>query len=124
MDDLHVAIEAARAGGAIVVKHFGAAPDPEYKSKFDPVTAVDRAAEAAVLSILEQHRPADDILAEESGGTVTGGRHWIVDPLDGTVNFIHGIAGQNGGGRAGDRLVSIIIVARISPAPPTIRVRR
>lgn len=84
-------MEAARAGGAIVAKHFGAPLDPEYKSKFDPVTAVDRAAEAAVLSILRQHRPADAIMAEESGGTVAEDRHWIVDPLDGTVNFIHGI---------------------------------
>lgn len=91
MDDLRVAIEAARAGGAIVAEHFGASPDPEYKGKFDPVTAVDYAAEAAVLAVLASHRPDDAVMAEESGGALHAGRHWIVDPLDGTVNFIHGI---------------------------------
>jgi myo-inositol-1(or 4)-monophosphatase len=91
MDDLHVAMEAARLGGAIVTDHFGASPAPEYKGRFDPVTAVDRASEAAVLAHIERHRPLDEIMAEETGGTVHGGRHWIVDPLDGTVNFVHGI---------------------------------
>lgn len=91
MDDQHVAIAAARAGGDIVAEHFGASPDTEYKGKFDPVTAVDRAAEAAVLAVIEEFRPADEVMAEESGGTFHEGRHWIVDPLDGTVNFIHGI---------------------------------
>jgi myo-inositol-1(or 4)-monophosphatase len=91
MDDLHVAIEAARIGGAIVAEHFGTSPDPEYKGKFDPVTAVDRASEAAVLAFIHGHRPDDEVMAEESGGTRHDGRHWIVDPLDGTVNFVHGI---------------------------------
>lgn len=91
MDDLHVAIEAARAGGAVVAKHFGASTDPEYKGKFDPVTAADYEAEAAVLAVLTEHRPDDAVMAEESGGTRHDERHWIVDPLDGTVNFVHGI---------------------------------
>ena len=91
MDDLHVAMEAARAGGAIVAEHFGTSPDPEYKGKFDPVTAVDRASETAVLAVIGTHRPRDPVMAEESGGTRHDGRHWIVDPLDGTVNFVHGI---------------------------------
>jgi myo-inositol-1(or 4)-monophosphatase len=91
MEDLHVAMEAARAGGTIVAEHFGASPDPSYKGKFDPVTAVDRASEAAVLAVIDAHRPEDPIMAEESGGEQHPGRHWIVDPLDGTVNFIHGV---------------------------------
>ena len=91
MDDLHVAIEAARVGGAIIAEHFGASPAPEYKGKFDPVTAIDRASEAAVLAVIAKHRPDDEVMAEESGGTRHDGRHWIVDPLDGTVNFVHGI---------------------------------
>ena len=91
MDDLHVAMEAARAGGAIVAEHFGTSPDPEYKGKFDPVTAVDLASESAVLTVIDTHRPRDEVMAEESGGTRHEGRHWIVDPLDGTVNFVHGI---------------------------------
>ncbi len=91
MDDLHVAITAAKVGGKIVAEHFGLSPDPEYKGKFDPVTAVDRAAETAVLEVIDEHSPSDEVMAEESGGTVHAGRHWIVDPLDGTVNFVHGI---------------------------------
>ncbi len=91
MDDLHVAIAAARAGADIVAAYFGASPDPEYKGKFDPVTAVDRAAEEAILDVLADERPDDTVTAEETGGEIRGGRHWIVDPLDGTVNFVHGI---------------------------------
>lgn len=89
MDDLEVAIEAARAGGTVVAAHFGAAPEPEFKGKFDPVTEVDRESEAAVIAIINDLRPADPIMAEEGGGTRHAGRHWIVDPLDGTVNFVH-----------------------------------
>jgi len=91
MDDLHVAMSAARAGAEIVKKHFGTATETRYKSKFDPVTAVDQAAEAAILDVLHSARPDDEVIAEESGGSVHPGRHWIVDPLDGTVNFVHSI---------------------------------
>lgn len=91
MDDLHLAIEAAQAGGAIVARFFGTPPDTEYKGKFDPVTAVDRASEEVILDLIRTHRPDDQILAEESGGTGHPGRHWIVDPLDGTVNFVHSV---------------------------------
>ncbi len=91
MDDLHVALEAAQAAGDVIRRYFGSPPDPDYKGKFDPVTAVDRAAEEAILDIVRTHRPDDAILAEESGGESVDGRHWIIDPLDGTVNFVHSI---------------------------------
>lgn len=92
MDDVHVAIEAAKAAGDIISRFFGAPPDAEYKGKFDPVTAVDRAAEEAILSTIRAHYPDDGFLAEESGGDAApSGRHWIIDPLDGTVNFVHSI---------------------------------
>lgn len=91
MDDLHVAIEAAQAAGDVIRRYFGSPPDPDYKGKFDPVTAVDRAAEEAILDIVRTHRPDDAILAEESGGDEAPGRRWIIDPLDGTVNFVHSI---------------------------------
>ena len=91
MDDLHLAIEAAKVGGDIVARFFGSSPDPEYKGKFDPVTVVDRASEEAVIAVIKRERPDDEILAEEAGGSVSSGRHWIIDPLDGTVNFVHGI---------------------------------
>lgn len=91
MDDLHLAIEAAKAGGNIVAKYFGSSPDPEYKGKFDPVTVVDRASEETIVAIIGGERPDDEILAEEGGGSGSTTRHWIIDPLDGTVNFVHGI---------------------------------
>jgi myo-inositol-1(or 4)-monophosphatase len=91
MDDLAVAVEAARAGAAIVADNFGGGQGAHYKGRFDPVTETDKAAEAAIVSVLENHRPGDQVLAEEGGGVILEGRQWIVDPLDGTVNFVHGI---------------------------------
>lgn len=74
-----------------MARFFGTSPDPTYKGRFDPVTAVDHASEEAILGLLRTERPDDEVLAEEGGGTTSDGRHWIVDPLDGTVNFVHGI---------------------------------
>lgn len=92
MEDIEVATLAAHAGAAVVRSHFGGAVEPEWKGVVDPVTAVDRAAEDAVLDVIRTHRPRDRILAEESGGDDwDNGRVWIVDPLDGTVNFVHGL---------------------------------
>ncbi len=90
MDDLDVALAAARAGGDVIRQHFGTNVETEWKGEVDPVTAVDRAAEEAILAVIRSHRPDDRILAEESGGhDWNEGRVWIVDPVDGTVNFVH-----------------------------------
>lgn len=91
VDDIVLALTAARAGGAIVREAFGRAVDVERKGRFDPVTEVDRRSEAAIVARIRDHRPDDAIVAEEGGGDSTSGRRWIVDPLDGTVNFVHGI---------------------------------
>lgn len=85
-----VALEAARAGAAVVQGAFGRPIRTEFKGDANPVTAVDRAAEEGVLSVIRNNFPEDLILAEESGGAGwSEGRVWLVDPLDGTVNFIH-----------------------------------
>lgn len=90
--DREVAIAAARAGADVIRRTFGNVVVPEMKGSVDPVTEVDRAAERAVLGVIESARPEDAILSEEQGGqTEAVGRRWIVDPLDGTVNFVHGI---------------------------------
>ncbi len=92
---LNTAIKAARAAGAIINR---AAQDLERvavtsKSHNDFVTEVDQAAERAIIDILLHAYPGHAILAEESGST-RGAKDsdylWIVDPLDGTTNFIHG----------------------------------
>lgn len=92
MNDLSVAIDAARAGAKVIGAAFGTAQTAQFKGAVDPVTETDHRAEAAVLEVLQSARPGDAVLAEESGGSRDlGGRRWIVDPLDGTVNFLHGI---------------------------------
>jgi myo-inositol-1(or 4)-monophosphatase len=89
-----IAIEASHAGGEVLRRRFA---DREFlaievKAKHDYVTEVDREAESAVIAVLHRHVPEHAILAEEgsTGGTHAGYR-WIVDPLDGTTNFIHGV---------------------------------
>ena len=93
---LNIAIKAARAAGAIINR---AALDLERlqvtsKGHNDFVTEVDHAAEVAVIDTLLAAYPGHGILAEESGST-RGAKDsefvWIIDPLDGTTNFIHGL---------------------------------
>ncbi|MBI2734562.1 MAG: inositol monophosphatase [Aquabacterium sp.] len=92
---LNIAIKAARAAGAIINR---ASLDIERltvtaKSHNDFVTEVDKAAEDAIIATILEAYPGHGILAEESGRE-HGARHseyvWIIDPLDGTTNFIHG----------------------------------
>ncbi|MFN2486325.1 MAG: inositol monophosphatase [Acidimicrobiia bacterium] len=91
-DDLDVAIDAARSGGAVVWKAFGSPVEATFKSDANPVTIVDHEAEAAIVDVIKRFRPNDAVLAEEGGGSGwERGRVWVIDPLDGTVNFIHGI---------------------------------
>jgi myo-inositol-1(or 4)-monophosphatase len=93
---LNIAVKAARAAGAIINR---AALDIERlqvqtKNPRDFVTEVDHASERAIIDILLEAYPDHAILAEESGRT-RGAREsdyqWIIDPLDGTTNFIHGL---------------------------------
>ncbi|MCJ7726302.1 MAG: inositol monophosphatase [Acidimicrobiia bacterium] len=93
MHDIDIAIRAARAGAAVVAAGFRLVTLAEMKGVVDPVTATDLASEAAVTAVITAARPDDGILAEEGGATTEGtsGRRWVIDPLDGTVNFIHGI---------------------------------
>jgi myo-inositol-1(or 4)-monophosphatase len=90
LDALLVAADrAARAGGEIVRANFGAPPDVREKAPGDWVTAADVASEQAVRAVLEQETGLP-VFGEEEGGerSETG---WLVDPLDGTSNFVHGL---------------------------------
>ena len=93
---LNIAIKAARAAGAIINR---ASLDVERltvtaKSHNDFVTEVDQAAEDAIIATIREAYPGHGILAEESGrsqGAKNSEYVWIIDPLDGTTNFIHGL---------------------------------
>ncbi|MFO7292157.1 MAG: inositol monophosphatase family protein [Actinomycetes bacterium] len=90
--DLDVALRAARAGAEVVRRGFTTRFDVELKGAVDPVTVVDKQAEEAIFDVICRLRPDDQVLGEESGGAGwDSDRVWIVDPLDGTVNFIHGL---------------------------------
>lgn len=95
---LNIAIKAARRAGQIINR---ASNDLDLlkvstKQPNDFVTDVDRAAEASIIETLQEAYPGYGILAEESGETAGKGNNdaeyqWIIDPLDGTTNFIHGM---------------------------------
>ena len=92
---LNTAVKAARKAGTIISR---ASRDVdllkvESKRQNDFVTEVDRAAEAAIIAVLNEAYPNHSILAEESGASKgsQGEFVWIIDPLDGTTNFIHGV---------------------------------
>ena len=90
--DVWVAVRAARAGADVVRWGFEEELATEMKGVVDPVTQVDTEAEAAITSVIRSHFPDDAILAEEGGGADWRGRRvWIIDPLDGTVNFVNRI---------------------------------
>jgi myo-inositol-1(or 4)-monophosphatase len=94
---LDVASEAARAGAAELRRRFGRQPRgvQTKTTPTDPVSEADVAAESAIQEVLARRRPQDAILAEEGGltGHASGADaiRWVVDPLDGTVNFLFGI---------------------------------
>lgn len=90
-DDLALALRLADAADAQSTARFRAA-DLRIETKPDrtPVTDGDRAVELAIRGILAAERPGDAILGEEFGGERAPGRQWIVDPIDGTTNFLRG----------------------------------
>jgi myo-inositol-1(or 4)-monophosphatase len=84
---LVAAEEAALAGGRVVLEGAGRAA-AEHKGAGDYVTAVDRASEEAIKEVLLRATPDVPVVGEESGG-IPQARWWVVDPLDGTTNFLH-----------------------------------
>jgi myo-inositol-1(or 4)-monophosphatase len=90
---LDVALEAARTAGDLLLARFGTERALAAKSSpTDLVSDADLAAEAAIRDVLARRAPDDGILGEEGDDVEgTSGRRWVVDPLDGTVNFLYGI---------------------------------
>lgn len=89
---LNIAVRAARAAGNVIIRHIDHIQDlpVNAKGRNDFVTEVDRQAENTIIDILHQSYPDHAILAEESGTHGENDYLWIVDPLDGTTNYLHG----------------------------------
>jgi myo-inositol-1(or 4)-monophosphatase len=89
-----VAEEAARAAGALLLERFADRGALEISSKSTPtdlVSEADLAAERCIRAILHERVPDDGIVGEEGDDVASrSGRHWVVDPLDGTVNYLYG----------------------------------
>ena len=92
---LEIAVGLARDAGALLLERFEGGRERALASKSTPtdlVSEADLASERLIRERLARLRPADGILGEEGGGTQgTSGLTWVVDPLDGTVNFLFGI---------------------------------
>ncbi|HET7322631.1 MAG TPA: inositol monophosphatase family protein, partial [Longimicrobiaceae bacterium] len=90
--ELDLAVAAARAAGELTLRWFQKGPAVELKADASPVTEADRAAEQRLRERIRARYPDDGILGEE-GGEEPGrsGRRWVLDPIDGTRSFIHGV---------------------------------
>jgi myo-inositol-1(or 4)-monophosphatase len=104
----HIGIRAAYRGGEVLRQHFGHLFTIRKKGAIDLVTTADIESEKAIVETIRSAFPDHGILAEESG-SIEGHpeRHWVIDPLDGTTNFAHGL---------GIFSVSIAYVHRGKPA--------
>jgi myo-inositol-1(or 4)-monophosphatase len=92
-NELEVAIEATKAAGEVLRNGFGHRQSVEYKGKVDLVTEADQRAEWAIKEVLRDAFPDYGMLAEEGGELEGEGEYrWIVDPLDGTTNYAHGVS--------------------------------
>ena len=95
MDELEkiaaVAVEAAEKAGAIQKEKYGGILNVDAKYADDIKLEADRLCEKAILDTIRSAFPNHAVLAEESGATGDGDHIWCIDPLDGTVNFYHGI---------------------------------
>lgn len=91
MDDLTLAGELARAAGSLAKQMLAGGLDTEFKTSMsDVVSAADHAAEELIVARLGAERPDDGIIGEE-GSRRPGERVWMIDPVDGTYNFLSGV---------------------------------
>jgi myo-inositol-1(or 4)-monophosphatase len=95
-DELAFAVATAAAAGVVLMDHYEQLERIDHKSARDVVTEADHLSEALVIAAIRARFPADAILAEESGAhaadePLVNGRSWVIDPLDGTVNYANGL---------------------------------
>ncbi len=90
--DLALALACADAADPLTMARFRAADlRVETKPDLSPVTEADEAVEQRLRALLAEHRPADAILGEEYGAAGDSQRRWIIDPIDGTKNYVRGV---------------------------------
>jgi myo-inositol-1(or 4)-monophosphatase len=89
---VNIAVRAARRAGEVMVRQLNQLENLKVieKSRNEFVSQVDQAAEAAIIEVIRDHYPDHAILAEESGSAGQHEYQWIIDPLDGTTNYLHG----------------------------------
>jgi len=91
-DRYELALDAAHQAGRFALQHFDAGIAVEWKPDHSPVTLADRGAEQMLRTTLLDKFPQDGFLGEESGSTPgSSGFRWIIDPIDGTRNFVRGV---------------------------------
>ena len=89
---MHFAADLAQSAGEITLKYFRRKLTPERKRDGSFVTVADREAERHLRACIRERFPHDAILGEEEGEAPgTSGRRWILDPIDGTFSFVHGV---------------------------------
>jgi len=92
---LNIAVEAAKLAGRFLKQNLGRIKDIQEKSgqERNLVTDIDKRSEEIIIETIKKHFPQHDILAEETGGKKgnSSDYKWIIDPLDGTTNFTHGL---------------------------------
>ncbi|MFN7020520.1 MAG: inositol monophosphatase family protein [Phycisphaerales bacterium] len=115
MARLTFAREAARAAEGVILKHFGSSGSARFEVKSDgsPVTVADRGAEELIRGLIARDWGSDGVVGEEFGASEgRSGYRWVIDPIDGTKSFVHGVplfgtligvqCRDEGGGPAGD----------------------
>ena len=91
-NDLNLAVKAAIEAGKLLRKHFGKSLTVDEEHHHDIKLALDKESQDLITNILLTARPTDALYGEEGiAGNQDSNRHWIVDPIDGTVNFFYGI---------------------------------
>ena len=91
-----VALEIVRSAGALLIKRPEKLTVETKSSAVDVVTEMDRASEELVRQYLASKRPGDGLIGEEGSAVAsTSGITWILDPIDGTVNYLYGLPGWN-----------------------------